>query len=231
MISKYYKAKLKTQEFKESLDKIITKLNNKKVFLIGKKEEINYLYKQFPQMNSLDIITSANSTRDIKKYDYDYILIANENFNDKIEDIEQSKIIKIIQDDIEDERLSYYFLEKHKFPKIIRKLRKELKNKKIILYGAGIFFEVIMKYYDLSGLNIVAIADRRFTVHDKNETFCGYRVSSPEEVLDEKPDYLLISTKLYVKLIYIIYTKIYKNTGIKIKPLIKKSIWSLLKEA
>ena len=41
------------------------------------------------------------------------------------------------------------------------------KNKKIVLYGAGQFCNCVFENYDLSKLNIIAIADARFEDKDK----------------------------------------------------------------
>ena len=54
--------------------------------------------------------------------------------------------------------LKYY--NEVKAQKQIDKLTKKYKNKKIVIYGAGIMSEILFKNFDLSKLNIVAICDK-----------------------------------------------------------------------
>ena len=51
-----------------------------------------------------------------------------------------------------------------KFEKHLEKLQKKFKNKKIALYGAGIMLDYIIQNYDMSGLNIIAAADKKFAL-------------------------------------------------------------------
>ena len=46
--------------------------------------------------------------------------------------------------------------------KQIDKLSKKLKNKKLVIYGAGDFAKVLFENYDLSKLNILAVSDKKF---------------------------------------------------------------------
>lgn len=50
----------------------------------------------------------------------------------------------------------------------INKLAKRYKNKKIAVYGAGQFSHAIFSNYDLSNLNIVAVADLRLKTNPKD---------------------------------------------------------------
>ena len=113
---------------------------------------------------------------------------------------------------------------------LFEKLNRKLKGKSIVLYGAGLFFEAIKKYYDLSQLNIIGISDKRFDKHKKDESFLGYKVYSKEELKDLKPDYILVATKFYIAIIEDLYFNTFSNSKIKIKPLVKKPFISLLKE-
>ena len=51
--------------------------------------------------------------------------------------------------------------------KQIEKISKKYKNKKIILYGMGEYFDEIQENFDLSKLNIVGVCDLKFA-KDKN---------------------------------------------------------------
>ena len=56
------------------------------------------------------------------------------------------------------------YLNTQEFDKILKKLSHKLKNKKIIVYGAGILFQTIVRDYDLSCLNIVGICDKKILI-------------------------------------------------------------------
>lgn len=128
------------------------------------------------------------------------------------------------------EKADYDYLCGFNFEKHLEKLKKKLKNKTIIIYGAGIFFEVINKYFSLDGLNIIGIADRKFNEHDENEKFLGYKVYAPEEIKNINPDYILVATKYFIDVIENLYYVLLKGTRIKIKPLVKKPFLTLLNE-
>ena len=65
----------------------------------------------------------------------------------------------------------------------INKLARKYKNKKIIIYGAGEYFQILKNNFDLSKLNIVGIADKKFeTSKDSNPT--SYLALAPEELKD-----------------------------------------------
>ena len=55
-----------------------------------------------------------------------------------------------------------------------------MKNKKVVIYGAGDFAKVLFENYDLSKFNILAVSDKKFE-KDKSHFF-GYKTISPEEL-------------------------------------------------
>lgn len=71
-----------------------------------------------------------------------------------------------------------------------------LKGKKILLYGAGIVSQVLIDKYNLSGLNIVGISDKRFE-NFKEDKFKGYKTIPPSELKKYEFDYILFTMKLY----------------------------------
>ena len=93
------------------------------------------------------------------------------------------------------------YLEKINFQKRLDTLAKKLKDKKIIIYGTGLFFQTLIKNYDLSVLNIVALSDKKFSKHEDNEIFLGYKVCAPMEIADFKPDYVLVGTIKFIDII------------------------------
>ena len=97
--------------------------------------------------------------------------------------------------------------------KYLNILSKLLKDKKILLYGAGIVSKVLTDKYDLSGLNIIGIADKRFESFNE-ESFKGYKAIKPCELKNYEFDYILFTMKLYKK----IETSL-KQQGVKQKTL------------
>lgn len=86
-------------------------------------------------------------------------------------------------------------LQTAKFDKQIEKMAKKYKNKKIVIYGAGQFFQCIKNNYDLSSLNIIAVSDKKFMkrrelTYDEN---IGFNTISPESIVDLEPDIVLIA--------------------------------------
>ena len=89
-----------------------------------------------------------------------------------------------------EERLIEFRAEKQ-----YKKLIKKYKDKRVILYGAGEFFEIYKKTFDLSQFNIIAVTDKNFSdiqepVFDDS---LGYNVISPYYLHKLKPEIVLIS--------------------------------------
>ena len=117
-----------------------------------------------------------------------------------------------------------------KLQRRIDKFAQKYKDKKVFLYGAGQFFQELSKELDLSKLNIVGISDLKFCNHKENETFLGYKVYSLSEVVDMKPDLLLVTLKFYTKVIEELYYRHFYNTKTKIRPFEQKGFIELFKE-
>lgn len=122
------------------------------------------------------------------------------------------------------------YLERINFQKHLDKLAKKLKDKTIIIYGAGAFFNALNEKYDLSVLNIVAIADRKFINHEPNLEYAGYRACAPDEITSYNPDYLLVSMLYFVSVVEHLEDTCLRNSKIKIKPLINKPFFEVWKE-
>lgn len=74
----------------------------------------------------------------------------------------------------------------------INKLARKYKNKKIVIYGAGEYFQILKNNFDLSKLNIVGIADKKFeTSKDSNPT--SYLALAPDELKDFDFDVILVA--------------------------------------
>jgi hypothetical protein len=77
-----------------------------------------------------------------------------------------------------------------KLQKKIDKLVKKYKNKKVILYGAGSYFDVILENFDLSGLNIIGISDKKF--HSEITDYKGFKAFSPKDIKKQNPALVII---------------------------------------
>ena len=111
------------------------------------------------------------------------------------------------------------YLKENNAQKQINKLVKKYENKKIILYGAGEFFGILNENYDISKLNIVGIADKKFEDYEQ-DTFCGYKVLSPDVL--KNYEYDVIITTLYdnAAISNILEYKILINTINENKPVV-----------
>lgn len=117
----------------------------------------------------------------------------------------------------------------------IKKLAKKYKNKKIVMYGAGQYCRCLFEKYDLSELNIIAVADMSFA-RKENQAFYGKKCIDPCELKNLDFDIILISVleskniQNFLENDLLLNTK---NSKVKIKPIIKdlskskkQSIWS-----
>ncbi len=121
-------------------------------------------------------------------------------------------------------------LDRINFEKYLSKLNKKLKNKTVVIYGAGAFFKYIKENYDLSNLNIVGISDMKFTNEEENTTFLGYKVILKEKLKEQNPDVVLVATLKYVSIIEDFEINYFDKTKTKVYPLAKIPLWDLIKE-
>lgn len=103
--------------------------------------------------------------------------------------------------------------------KQFEKLKRKYKNKKIVLYGAGIYFEEVRKNFDLSQLNVIAVSDIKY--ENKQElTFdeeLGYNVISPYKIYTLNPDIVLLTVQEDFYIEEYICNEIYQKTKHKFK--------------
>lgn len=120
-----------------------------------------------------------------------------------------------------------YLLNK-KFQKRIDKLAAKYKNKKIMIYGASMTFDVIRKNFDISKLNIIGVADIRF---NDGEEYEGFKTFNSYSFLEEKPDVVLIAMLESEVAEYFFEDALVPKYGdFKYEPLIKLSFFESLKE-
>ena len=95
--------------------------------------------------------------------------------------------------------------------KQINKLAKKYKNQKIIVYGAGLISRILFQNFDLSCLNIVGVADSKYT-KNSTESFWGHKTINPVELKDLDFDVILIAVKEKKKILENIKYNILINT-------------------
>ena len=120
------------------------------------------------------------------------------------------------------------YLKSVNFDKQLKKLNK-IKNKKVLFYGAGEFFEVVKNNYDLSSLNAVGICDRRFYPEQEGQDFLGYKIIPFEKLNDYDFNLVLVSTLKYLPVLDSL-EKTFKGKKIKTEPLVNKPFVTILKE-
>ncbi len=128
--------------------------------------------------------------------------------------------------------MSQYFkdyLKKNNFNKHLKKLKKLVKNKTVIVYGTGMLFQFINDNYDLSELNIIGISDMKFSKESEGQESLGYKIIPKSEILKYNPDYVIVASENYIDLIENLELKLFKDTKVKVLPLVKKNIWNIIK--
>lgn len=120
--------------------------------------------------------------------------------------------------------------EKEEFRLKIEKLKKKLKNKRVVIYSNGVYFEAFSDLYDLKKLfNIVAISDIRYENENIFE-FKGFKCVKPSELKNLDIDAFLIaspnfeSIKKYLVLNNFVDRKVL-ILDIVYKPLLKNKFW------
>jgi len=122
-------------------------------------------------------------------------------------------------------------LKKYKFEKQLRKLETILRNKSVLIYGAGLFFKTIKEEYDLSKINVIGICDKRYQLNQEGDIDFGYKIIPYEKIIEYKPDYILLATLKTYNIYQSFQTKEIKKAKIKVLPLVEKPFLELLKEA
>ncbi len=93
------------------------------------------------------------------------------------------------------------YLEKIGEKEFLKKLSKKLKNKKILLYGAGMVLDILIENYDLSEFNIIGVSDKKFETIEKDLIeYKGLKVIKPKDIKNTDFDTILFSLKLYKRI-------------------------------
>ena len=76
--------------------------------------------------------------------------------------------------------------------KKINRLKKKLKNKRVLIYGTGKFFTETYNNYNLSDLNIIGVADKKYELNISIKEDFGYKVVRISEIHKQNADCILI---------------------------------------
>ena len=121
------------------------------------------------------------------------------------------------------------YLKQRHFDKTLKRYIKKFEGKKIVVYGTGMLFEAITKNYDLSGLNIIAVSDRKYAA-TKPDKYLGFETVAPDNIKDLQPDVVLVGVLRTVAVIENLRYELLADTGIKVLPLVDRKLLEILKE-
>lgn len=114
--------------------------------------------------------------------------------------------------------------------KQIDKLSKKYKDKKIIVYGAGIMSQLLFENYDVSKLNIVGVCDKKYD--EEAGKFYNYNGIGIKELKNLKFDIVLILVLRETEITENLKDRILINTineNAIIEPFIKISFWQCIR--
>lgn len=93
------------------------------------------------------------------------------------------------------------YFQENKQENYLNKLSKKYKNKKVILYGAGLIFDIMNKDYNLcEKFDIVGISDKKFEKYDE-KYYQGIKIIKPEEIKNFEYDLILFPLYRYKQII------------------------------
>lgn len=131
--------------------------------------------------------------------------------------------------------MSNFYLEYYKqinAQKQIDNLAKKYKNKKIIIYGAGIMTKTLFENFDFSKLNIIAICDNKYKVNSE-ERFFAYKTINPKELTTLDYDVIFVNLRKNNTFINKIKYRLIinsKNENKQVKALIEPTWQFLIKQ-
>lgn len=121
------------------------------------------------------------------------------------------------------------YLKTYNAQEKINKLAKRYKNKKIAIYGAGQFAHAIFEDYDLSKLNIIAVADMKFEDEAKRNFF-RLNCIPPKDLGALDCDVILIANFDYDQFLTVLDDHVLyltPNANKEIRPLIRPTFMDL----
>lgn len=131
--------------------------------------------------------------------------------------------------------MSNFYLEYYKqinAQKQIENLAKKYKNKKIVIYGAGIMTKTLFENFDFSKLNILAICDNKYKVNSEDRFF-AYKTINPKELTTLDYDVIFVNLRKNNTFINKIKYRLIinsKNENKQVKALIEPTWQFLIKQ-
>lgn len=86
---------------------------------------------------------------------------------------------------------SFYEITSELFRQNLEELNEKYKNKKVLLYGAGLYLDSILNNYKLN-LDIIGLSDRKFS---ETGSYRGYRTYPPDKINELNFDIMLVTTQ------------------------------------
>ncbi len=120
------------------------------------------------------------------------------------------------------------YLKKNDFDKKYQKLVKKLKDKKVIVYGTGLMFQVIKKNYDLGAFNIIGISDMKYPLEEEGLIEEGYKKIPREKIAEYEPDIVLVAAQNYFPIIENFVLQLFKDTKLLFIPFVCADFRELL---
>lgn len=125
----------------------------------------------------------------------------------------------------------------------ITKLKKQLQNKRVLIYGTGKLFQSLLKDYHLGELNIIGIIDKKYEFDESITEDFGYKVVHISEIYLQKADCILIclakpqsvekqlkSLFKNIKILSIYNIPFLEKLKTKLKPIRRKNRFVLIKQ-
>ena len=127
------------------------------------------------------------------------------------------------------DNLTYF--KQVKAQKQIDRLARKYKNKKIVIYGCGEYFRILYQNFDLSGLNIVGISDKKFE-KQTDTNFTPYKPLAPEDLKYFDFDIILVALYDDTSMCNFLNYKLLINTpneGKTVRSIIEPTFWYAVK--
>ena len=250
MKREYIETKLQDKMFCENFNKLLERIKDKKVLIYGVGKAYHKLCEKFNLREKLNIIAYSDKKfiaqeefeglvalppECVKETEAEIVLLtleAPEQAHEQLclSGVKAEMICAFLENDL---CASEYFkyLEKIKFAKHLKRLEKKLKNKKVLIYGTGNFFQYIYENYDLSNINIIGVSDKKYETVPEDKFFGNrFTICTPDKINELNPDFILVGTLYFVKIIDVLERDVVKNKKIKIKPLINKPFLEIFNE-
>jgi len=106
----------------------------------------------------------------------------------------------------------------------INKLSQKYKDKKVLLYGAGVFAEYILDKFDFTQFDIIGISDSKF-FNQKGE-FKNVKKVSPKEIINLNPDVIIATVHDFISIKNVFKSQYPEITKIPIEHVLDKNSYS-----